>query len=37
MQENHRNGQGDSDTAETREPFTITRAALHRHMISPEN
>jgi len=31
MQENHRNGQDDSDIAGTSEPFTITRAAMNRH------
>jgi len=31
MQENHRNGQDDSDVGE---PFTITRAALNRQIIS---
>jgi len=31
MQENHRNGQDDSDVSE---PFTITRAALNRQIIS---
>jgi len=34
MQENHRNGQDDSEIAETSEPFTITRAAMNRHIIS---
>jgi len=34
MQENYRNGQDDSDIAVTCEPFTITRAALNRHIIS---
>jgi len=34
MQENHRNGQDDSEYAETMEPFKITRAALNRHIIS---
>jgi len=29
MQENHRNGQDDSDIAETSQPDTITRAALN--------
>jgi len=33
MQENHRKGQDDSDIAETSEPFTITRAALKKHII----
>jgi len=28
MQENHRNGQDDSDIVETSAPFTIKRAAL---------
>ena len=34
MQGSHRNGQDNSDTAETSEPFTITRTALNRHIIS---
>jgi len=34
MQENHRNGQDGSDIAETSEPFTITRAAMNRRIIS---
>jgi len=34
MQENHRNGQDDDDIVETSEPFTITRAALNRQIIS---
>jgi len=34
MQGNRRNGQDDCDIAETSEPFTITRAALNRHIIS---
>jgi len=34
MQENHRNGQDDSDIVETSEPFTIKQAALSRHIIS---
>jgi len=34
MQENHRNAQDDSYIVETCEPFTITRAALNRHIIS---
>jgi len=34
MHENHRNGQDDSDIVENSEPFTITRAALNRHIIS---
>jgi len=33
MQENHRNGQDDSDITETSEPFTATWAALNRHII----
>jgi len=32
MQENQRNGQDDSDIIGTTEPFTITRAALNRHI-----
>jgi len=31
MQENHRNGQDDSDIVETRETFIFMRAALNRH------
>ena len=34
MQENHGNGQDDSDIAETSEPFTVTRAAWNRQIIS---
>jgi len=34
MQENHRNGQDDSDIAEASKPFTVTRAALNRHINS---
>jgi len=34
MQENHRNGRDGSDIVETSEPFTITRAALNRHILS---
>jgi len=34
MQEKHRNALDDSDIAETSEPFTNTRAALNRHIIS---
>jgi len=34
MQDNHTNGQDDSDIVETSEPFTIRRAALNRHIIS---
>jgi len=34
MQEHNKNEQDDSDIAETCEPFTITRAALNRHIIS---
>jgi len=34
MQEDHRNGQDDNDTVETSEPFTITRAALYKHIMS---
>jgi len=34
MQVNYRNGQDDSNIAETSEPFPITRAALNRHIIS---
>jgi len=34
MQDNHRNGQDDRDIAETSEPFTITRFAMNRHIIS---
>jgi len=34
MQENHRNGQDDSDIVETSEPFTITRGGMNRHIIS---
>jgi len=34
MQKNNRNGQDDSDIAETSQPFAITRAALNRHIIS---
>jgi len=34
MQENHRNGQNDSVIVETSGPFTTTRAALNRHIIS---
>jgi len=34
MQENHRYGQDDSDIVETSELFTITQAALNRHIIS---
>jgi len=37
MQKNHRNGQDDSDIVETIELFTITRAALNRHIISSED
>jgi len=37
MQEIHRNGQDDSDIAETSEPFTIARAAINRHIISSEH
>jgi len=37
MQENHRNGQDDSDIKETSELFTVTRAALNRHIISSAN
>jgi len=33
MQENHRNGQDDSDIVES-EPFTLMRAALNRHISS---
>jgi len=35
MQENHRSGQDDSGVVEISEPFTITRAALNRHNVSP--
>jgi len=31
---NQRNGQDDGNIVETSEPFTITRAALNRHIIS---
>ena len=34
MQEYHRNGQDDSDIAGTSEPFTITRFAMNRRIIS---
>ena len=34
IQENHRNGQDDSDIAEISEPFTIARAAINRHIMS---
>jgi len=32
MQENHKNGQDDSDIVETSKHFTITPGALNRHM-----
>ena len=34
MQEDHKNGQDDSDIDVTSEPFAIMRAALNRHIIS---
>jgi len=34
MQKKHTNGQDDNDIAENSKPFTITRAALNRHIIS---
>jgi len=34
MQENHRNGEDESDIVKTSEPFTTTRAALNKHIIS---
>ena len=37
MQENHKNGQDGSDIVGTSELFTITRAALKRHIISSED
>jgi len=37
MQENLKDGQDDSDIVETSEPFTITRAALNRQIISSED
>jgi len=36
MQENHRNGQDDSDMVETSKTFTITRVALNRHYFVSE-
>jgi len=34
MREKHRNGQDDSNIAETSDPFTTTRATLNRQSIS---
>jgi len=34
MQENHRNGQDDSDIAVTSKPFTTTQAAVNTHIVS---